>query len=141
MYHCVRKQKSASAFTAIFISCPSELGGNPQFYCSLKPFSAETQSNPPISLPVPVLHLQLHPGTDFLLSLPEGQLRAEDVDHDGGFGGLQHHPAAHSRPRPGRLQPGLIREVTCVLFLLLGSFLGHWDRECVLSQHLRATPL
>lgn len=56
-----------------------------------------------LRFPLPVLYLQLHPGTDLLLGFPEGELRAEDVDHDGGVGGLQHHPSTHARPRPGRL--------------------------------------
>lgn len=62
----------------------------------------------PIFFPLPVLYLQLHSGFDFLLGVPAGELRVENVDHDGGIGGLQHHPPAHSCPRPGRLQPGLI---------------------------------
>lgn len=57
---------------------------------------------------VPVLYIQLHSGADILLGFPAGELRVEDVDHAGGVGGLQHHLSPHSRPCPGRLQPGLI---------------------------------
>lgn len=62
--------------------------------------------------PVPVLHIQLHPGPDLLLRVPEGELRVKNADHDGGPGGLQHHPAPHPRPRLGRVQPGPVSEVS-----------------------------
>lgn len=67
----------------------------------LQHLSGEVLSIHPTCLPVLVLHIQLHSGTDILLGFPAGELRAENVDHDGGVGGLQHHLSPHARPRPG----------------------------------------
>lgn len=76
--------------------------------------------------PVPVLYIQLHPWADLLFRLPACELRAEDADHDGSLGGLQHHLPPHSRSPPGRLQPGPVREVTLFLSLLFTLVLS-WD--------------
>lgn len=69
--------------------------------------------------PVPVLHIQLHPGPDLLLRVPEGELRVKNADHDGGPGGLQHHSAPHPRPCLGRVQPGPVSEVSRPALLVL----------------------
>lgn len=62
--------------------------------------------------PVPVLHIQLYPGPDLLLRVPEGELWVKNADHDGGAGGLQHHSAPHPRPCLGCIQPGPVSEVS-----------------------------
>lgn len=84
------------------------VGGDPQCEFLFQHFAEEILNVHLICFPVPVLYLQLHSGTDFLLGFPAGELRVENADHDGGVDRLQHHPSPHSRPRPGRLQPGLI---------------------------------
>lgn len=48
-----------------------------------------------------VFNLQLHPGPNFMLGVPEDQLRAKnDYDADG-RGGLQHHYSTDTRSPAG----------------------------------------
>lgn len=78
-----------------------EPGGGPQSQRLFQRILEDTLSIDPTCSPVPVLYIQLHPGANILLGVPAGELRVEDVDHDGSAGGLQHHLPAHARPRPG----------------------------------------
>lgn len=116
-------------FHSQFISWPCELHHGPQFSCVPIPQKSASVSVFLSSIPVPVLHIQLYPGADLLLRVPAGELRAENADHDGGPGELQYHPAAHPRPRPGRLQPGAVRKVSCSLPLLISVLLQDVDNS------------
>lgn len=91
------------------LSCwPYLFDGTPRFNSSVCLSDPERVS----FSPVPVLHIQLHPGPDLLLRVPEGELRVKNADHDGGAGGLQHHSAPHPRPCLGCVQPGPVSEVS-----------------------------
>lgn len=84
-----------------------ELGAGPMLFLISASLRRGARSASDLSPPTPpVLHLQLHSGADILLRVPAGELRAENVHHDGGAGGLQHRLPPHPRPRPGQLQPG-----------------------------------
>lgn len=82
---------------------------------------------------VPVLYLQLRSGLNSLLRFPADKLWVENVDHDGGLGGLQHPAAPHACPRPGWLQPGPVWEVSCFLRGL--QFSCGMLIRCVLSKY------
>lgn len=106
----IKDKKQASVFIAGLYIDQMRLAVAPDCNCfrNCNNFLEEILRICLLSFAVSVLYLQLHSGTDILFRVPAGELRAEDVDHDGGVGGLQHHPTPHPRPRPGRLQPGLV---------------------------------